>query len=829
MTTPIYSAFDPAALGQGLDLTQTNTIVTVAQTTDVNRTARALYGKSSGAWYAEFMVWGTGTLAGYASVGIVDAQASMATYVGGDAHGWGYRIAEGKIYNNNASIATVAAGAVGDVIGVSLVFDSSGNAIVTWTNGTAVLSTQTLAPGTYFLAATVAGVQAGDLQCLLNCGQRGFEYGNGAGGWYIVPPLLDTIYLASGEYITAPTDSPASAPFDSSIVNGQSFAVSHQLNFGVWKGSSVTPATASLQVANPGGQYDSMLPADMTNRPIMLQELAGDGDAYSTATGAANMLITDAKANDENTLTLTLKDSLALLDLPLQNHLILPNAEANAVNQPWPFVLGAARNVPLTLIDAKANTYAVSDVPVVGFGYVRDKGDPFDPNASPPDYTIAAGRNMITLGSQAQGMVTGDFSSVGGGTLPTSATDIFGGAGNPFTGTINATPTGWSQKAGWGTAAAKLIAGNQVQFSAAAPTLRLTAGATMLAGRSYRVTLTVVGATSSTTSPADQSISIGIARAMTSPSNWAWKVPGVAGTYSTVITNTGVDFEPILAVYNDSVPGFQGDNVIVKGFSLLLIADTYVPSAILPIKLADFVAAIMAKAEKNGIRIPYSRADLDAIDTATGFAGIGYAAIGATTARQALDMALASYCACAWMDSTGTLRFTRLALPENETATLSLATGDWLNDMAYAQDAMTGLTTQVGYRYNWQTFRDSDFVTDFIDVPSSVRRAFSRQCQGVAATAAPLAPIYARAVFNEPFYSLLDRQEDAQALADYLGKQGGRKRGFYTIDLPHNTMTMGQIVNLTHNRYGLDAGLNTQVVTILDRQLDEIDTVTFRG
>jgi len=44
MTNRIYSAFDPSALGAGLDLSQSNTVLTVGQTTDINRTARSLYG-----------------------------------------------------------------------------------------------------------------------------------------------------------------------------------------------------------------------------------------------------------------------------------------------------------------------------------------------------------------------------------------------------------------------------------------------------------------------------------------------------------------------------------------------------------------------------------------------------------------------------------------------------------------------------------------------------------------------------------------------------------------------------------------------------------------
>lgn len=829
MTNRIYSAFDPSALGAGLDLSATNTILTVAETTDIYRTARALYGKSSGTWSAEFMVWGEGTLAGYASVGLVDAMASLETYVGGDSHGVGYRIGDGKIYIGGASVDTVVVGVPGDIVCINLTFASDGTGTVVFKLNTVPISTQTLAAGTYYLAATIAGAQANDLFCFLNCGQRGFENGTASPGWYIVQTTLNPIYIGSGEYITAPDDDPPSVPFDSAIVSGQSFAIARQLNFRVWNADSlVVPATSTISIQNPGGEFERLLSpdSDMVDRTVQLQLLDSEDVAYSTATAAGDFVISKLSASDENTLSATIKDAIALLDVPIQNHLILPNAEADAINQPWGIVLGAARNVPLTLLDAENNVYAVSDVPVVGFGYVRDKGDPFNPNASPPDYTINTARTQIMLGSQAQGIVTGDFSSIGGGTDPIAADDIWNGSGNPFTGTVNSTPTGWAN-GGYGAATPKLLSGNRVQFANNAPSMKTSATATMLAGRSYRVTMTVISAASGTTAAAADVVKIGIGHGRTS---FIWSVPGIPGRYSTVITNAGIDFEPILFTYDASIPGYQGANVVLKDVSLLEIADVYVPSNITPIKLGDFVEKIMTlHARATGISIPYSRADADAIDAVTGYAGIGFYDASGITTSGALSLALPSWCAGSWMDKTGTLRFTRLAIPEEETATVFIDESDMLGDLSIQPDPMKGLSTRVGYRRNWKVLGDSDFVTDFIDVPWSTRRALSQDYQGIAATAAALAPTYAHAVFAKPYASLLDSKEDAQNLADYLGRMAGKKRDFYTCDLPAGMVSMGQIANVTHKRYGLTAGKNLQVVEIIERTMDDTETVTFRG
>lgn len=119
-----FATFDPANLGPDMMLSNSNQTVTFITNGDSrNRTARCLYPLSSFSNYVEFLVYaapGTSpTLTGNCAIGIVNASASLSTFVGGDANGYGLLPAEGKIYNNNAaSVTTSATCALGDIIGM---------------------------------------------------------------------------------------------------------------------------------------------------------------------------------------------------------------------------------------------------------------------------------------------------------------------------------------------------------------------------------------------------------------------------------------------------------------------------------------------------------------------------------------------------------------------------------------------------------------------------------------------------------------------------------------------------------------------------------------
>lgn len=188
-----YATFDPS-----LALKDANTVVYATATTDINRTARCTLPKSGYQWFAEFAVWGDDVITDAVSFGLVNASASLSTYVGGDANGVGYRVAEGQIHNNGASVQSVTAGAYKDVIGVWLNASDGVNAYVTWFLNGVLLYTYTLPNlGPWYLAASVSNPDTDTRYAWINTGQRAFEFPvAGVDGWFEFADQVPTVRVA---------------------------------------------------------------------------------------------------------------------------------------------------------------------------------------------------------------------------------------------------------------------------------------------------------------------------------------------------------------------------------------------------------------------------------------------------------------------------------------------------------------------------------------------------------------------------------------------------------------------------------------------------------
>lgn len=436
-----FSIFDQSLLGTSLELEQSGTVLTVTDVADINRTALVIQPQASGRWYAELLVFGTGDL--LASLGIARAGASLATYAGGDANGYGYRLADGEIHNAGASVATVAAAAKGDMIGVLLDLTTS-TPTVTWYRNGLPVNTQTLdSTGPWMLAGSLGASEAYGLRCFLNAGQRAFEFApNGVDGWYAPTQTIHGLQLASEDWLSDPSDDVPNARY-SGVLSGQDneLRAVRSLDFWPWQRGIKTGAMV-LTALDADGMFAELLASDVRDLPVRIGRIL-HGQTYADRVSLFSAVIDNVTAVDDLQLKLTCRDPLALLDVPLQRWLIRPDADVSSANQPRPILLGACRNVPCPLLDATTYTYAVADAPLLGIGFGRDRGYPLDPAAAPPDFTLATNKSNIVLHAQPQGVVTIDASSVGGQQLPAPSDDILDGAGAPFTGTDGSAPTGW--------------------------------------------------------------------------------------------------------------------------------------------------------------------------------------------------------------------------------------------------------------------------------------------------------------------------------------------------------------------------------------------------
>lgn len=436
-----YAIFDVAHLGAALELERSGTVLNVNDVVDINRTALALQPQSTGRWYAELLVYGVGTLE--ASIGIATLDAGLATYVGGDANGWGYRLADGAIHNNGASVAAVAAAAKGDIIGVLL--DLTSNVPkVSWYKQGLIVAAQTLpSNGPWILAASLGGSEAYGLRCFLNGGQRAFEYAlDGVDGWYTPGDAITGLRVASDDWLSAATDDAPHQRYGGLLDGpGNEMRAVRSLDFWPWQRGVKTGALV-VSVINGDDALADLLSQDARDTPVRISCIT-PGETYAERTPLFSAVVDNVTAQNDLLVTLTCRDPLALLDVPLQRRLIRPDADPASANQPWPILLGACRNVPCVSLDATTYTYAASDTPLLGIGFVRDSGYPYDPQAVPPDFTLSTNKLTITTHAQPLGVVTMDASSVGGQQLPQPSDDIYGGAGAPFTGDYGSAPTGW--------------------------------------------------------------------------------------------------------------------------------------------------------------------------------------------------------------------------------------------------------------------------------------------------------------------------------------------------------------------------------------------------
>lgn len=228
--------------------------------------------------------------------------------------------------------------------------------------------------------------------------------------------------------------------------------------------------------------------------------------------------------------------------------------------------------------------------------------------------------------------------------------------------------------------------------------------------------------------------------------------------------------------------------------------------------LAQCLREVMARA----LITAWSITDAQAIDTACGYSGIGLYASQAITARAALAMMATTYGAWYWQDANGVLRLSRIVAPETMAVDFEITEEQLAVDVTYTTDTAPGLTTKMAYRLNSQVLRESDLVTDLVDVPPYVRARLTSEYGGVctATNAATLPSEYRHAQGAEPFRSLFHLGLDAQEEIDRVVGLYQQVRRNWIVELAGETDLLpkpGQCCRLTYSRHDLSAGRNLLV------------------
>ncbi|MEQ1512983.1 MAG: hypothetical protein ABL934_09915 [Lysobacteraceae bacterium] len=246
-----------------------------------------------------------------------------------------------------------------------------------------------------------------------------------------------------------------------------------------------------------------------------------------------------------------------------------------------------------------------------------------------------------------------------------------------------------------------------------------------------------------------------------------------------------------------------------------VVADvSSIAATMTPATLQQALHQVFSRVRKSS----WSSTDAAAIDSATGYSGIGYYVGGTVlSARQARDTMLASYCGACWQDSSGVLRFTRLIDPDTASVDIELPQAVMSEDLTWVHDNAPNLTRRMGYRPNAAPMSASDFVADLVDVPMSRRVELMQPYRGTVYSAVPLHSRYSAADRRPVFPSLHYDRANAQAEIDRVCGLYSVERRFYSVRIVGDSSTAprpGQIALVTYDRYGLSAGRKMLIVSV---------------
>jgi hypothetical protein len=422
VTTPrVYATFEVGDLGPLLETEEGGFVVyATGAGLSLNRQARANITKTEeGTGYFECIFYGEESLTGRVSVGIVRTSGSPApslnVYVGGDDDSIGYRAGDGQIHVNGSSVASVATADVQDVIGIALFGGGSPSPTVAFYINGLLIHERTLPAGEWVPAVTVTSEDAAGIKAFVNFGKRAFEQSLPEGvddGWYDDAYAIGTIRVASEDFITRTTDTPANTVYRGDIKNASTFFFEAGARVWPWGDQDSSASYGELELDNRSGRYDILL-TEAPRDAVVTVRMLEVGRPLSEAVTVATAHLDEIDVDGIDTIRLRLKDPMAALDRPLQRKLFLPYVDESAANRPWPIALGAVRNIEPVLYDAENLRYAAHDSPLTQVDGVRDKGDPLTREGSPYDYTLTPDLRGIELASPPDGVITMDVSSQG--------------------------------------------------------------------------------------------------------------------------------------------------------------------------------------------------------------------------------------------------------------------------------------------------------------------------------------------------------------------------------------------------------------------------------
>lgn len=868
----VYATLDPGALGPSMELEQGGLIVTTnTASLNISRHARGTIGTGAGRYFFEAAFYGDGALLNQAAVGIVRATHSLNQYVGKLSTGYGLKVGNGGVFNNDVQVVATSDVAKQAYIGVLV--DMTALRARWFVNGSLVASVA-ITNHRWYPAITVSATEAYALRCYANFGQYAFEYpqrdtadnsGPYVAGWYAdfaEPGQLRFGPKRTRAFHTRLGDSLELVSFDPRMANADAIQFGRSATVFTQGRASSSASYGRIEIDNQDGAYDFVCGQDRRDQVAQLVAVAID-DPYDAGEVVATGVVDKVDPIGETAIAFTLKDTLSRLRRALQLRRFPPWADDGVANTPLPIALGALRNINPPLQNAVDRIYRLGDAPISNIVAVRDKAALLDPNASPPQYTPTLDAQGLQLETNAVGLLTVDMSSEGKQVVIPGAADVLAGAGT-LTAWPNPAlaPTGWVWSAGTGntltrTGTAQSMPQDYVAAMSTGDAFNPGIGevgaylrydtASLLPGRTYRVQFRLVR-TSGPASPVIGGIQFGLMvrsdltdspAGAISPHMQPLQAPqfGVNGeaysfTYTVPAGSARKLFFIASASRDGGGSGYGLASVNWYGLKVELLGEIAEALPLEGITLLDYYREIFARAGvEDSEWVP---ADLQAIDDATGYS-FGVYLPSEIMVDDALRLPLDSYCATLFQDHLGRYRVRRLVDPS------TIADGDivaeFTNDdidsgVTPRQDLAPGLTAAMGARTNWRMFSDADIVSDELAVPPALRTMLKRDSQFIETSPLTLAPTYRAAAQAPPLRSYFDdpsfaAREIARITAFYAAGRIRRSDGraitttprFITFTVSYSGLAppqllFGDVIKVTYPRHRLQDGQKLAVFDV---------------
>jgi hypothetical protein len=806
MTSRILCTLDPGAVGPGLSVDEGGQVVTTLQNgLDLDRAVHGtLAVRAEGVYRFECYHWSNSRddLAGLVSIGVSQPDASLDAAVGSEDISWALRPADGAIYTDDSSLATVDIVAERTSIVVELTI-ASGSCTCAWYVNGGQVHEATLPTGKAWVPAFSLGcAEAGDISIVANFGQWRFDLTRetASDAWAITTAGLATIYVsrATEGFLSATTDSPANQSFGPFLLDPDKWSVRRGALDWPHRGDDGVGLTtySVLRLDNSQGTYNALRDTDVRDAVLSLQRLdapAGGAGSLTDATKVCTAIIDEVRAPSSDVLEIRLKDNLARFDAPTPCRIIAPFHAEGARGRIQPIGLGAQRNVQPILLDEATNTYLLADAPLANVPLVADGGATLDPLAVPPQWSATGDGKGIALNVAPARRLSADCSSEGTQYTIPGAEDVLEGLGE-FTTWDKGAPDGWTQIASANGSIAQISSFGLT--SALAITSRINydddgtrygywvklTDAVLEPGRTYRFTFKMPYVQGQNTTPGGNPCSYGLAilTALDHDPKY-WVTPHESPVFQSLPADRNYSF-----VYR--VPGAQGTdplpiyiclfsdtgNIATLPTTLTAVAyiddlrvqllGQYVSVPMEGITLTDAFREVLVERCGESAAI-FSSTDTQAIDDATGYR------IGIRKEEQPNTAALLQEIADQWgavvfCDKANQIRVRRITDPSEGAVVAAFdASNIDLSDrkrFVVTTDDAPGLTTSFGARRNWAPYAPGDFVTDTDLVPPSQREQWQGTSQYRFNAARRPSQQYAHAVGAPRFEYLHDDLETAR-------------------------------------------------------------------